>query len=137
RVRVSDLQGKPRAAEVSLAAVDDSVFAFGEDNLASLADVFGDPHPTQRFRRKAWRGSLGSRVRPEAGEQLKQLARVQEMQDAAVADLKTAVERMRPDVETNRPLLPLPGEKPVGVMPLGRLRSDFRETAAWLPQLRT
>src|SRR5262249_30444987 len=29
------------------------------------------------------------------------------------------------------------GEMPVSSVPLARLRSDFRETAAWLPQLRT
>ncbi len=31
----------------------------------------------------------------------------------------------------------LSGQMPVASLPLARLRSDFRETAAWLPQLRT
>jgi alpha-2-macroglobulin len=134
RVRVTDLRGTPRAAEMSLAAVDDSVFSFGEDNLPSLAAALGDPHPPQRFRRKAWRSSLGNRWQPMAEARMQEVKRVQEAQamrsDRAVRELEErALERV--------PLASLPGVMPISTLPFGRLRTDFRETAAWLPQLRT
>ncbi len=61
RVKVTDRAGKPAVAEVSLAAVDASVYSFGEDRLSSLAGLFDDPHPAQRFYAKAWRSSTGNR----------------------------------------------------------------------------
>lgn len=145
RVRVTDLRGVSRAAEVSLAAVDDSVFAFGEDNLASLADALGDPHPPQRFRPKAWRSSLGSRWQPASLRKVEELiqsqVRVREQLKALAAKVADQAQRhketLRREVFDRVPLPALPGELPVGTVPLGRLRNDFRETAAWLPQLRT
>lgn len=145
RVRVTDLAGKPQAAEVSLAAVDDSVFAFGEDRLDELAGVLGDPHPPQRFLRKAWRSSLGSRWRTVNQVQLVELLKQQEMAMAKMAEaLQGGAEHGSHDLNSllerhpqRTPLSWLSGELPMGSLPLGRLRSDFRETAAWLPQLRT
>jgi len=45
RLKVSDLNGNPREAEVSLAAVDESVYSFGEDSVGSLAQYFGAARP--------------------------------------------------------------------------------------------
>ena len=61
RIETRDLKGRPCEAEVSLAAVDESVFSFGEDRIDSLPQYFDDPHPEQRFMRKTWRASRGKR----------------------------------------------------------------------------
>src|SRR5262249_40112409 len=61
-IRVTDAEGKPADAEVSLGAVDASVYSFGEDRLGGLAALFDDPHPASRFYGKSWRSSVGSRV---------------------------------------------------------------------------
>src|SRR5262249_21450239 len=59
--RVSERDGKPRAAELSLGAVDESVYTFGEARVEELARLFADPHPAQMFREKAWRHAAGDR----------------------------------------------------------------------------
>ena len=141
---MTDLQGKPRVAEVSLGAVDESVYTFGEDRLANLAGFFGDPHAPQRFMPKAWRSSHGDRwdVTKEAldsqQEAIKDLAGHAEMAksaDAAVRELESlrSLTGARPPV----PLSALGGELPAASLALARLRTDFRETAVWQPQLRT
>jgi hypothetical protein len=143
QLRVTDRDGKPRMAEVSLAAVDESVFTFGEDNVGSLARFFGDGLVPQRFMPKAWRSSQGDRWDVKAHavqrqqEALKQLA--QAMQQAKSGD---AVERpQEPTLQREeRPDVPpsaLGGQLPAASLALARLRTDFRETAAWQPQLRT
>jgi uncharacterized protein YfaS (alpha-2-macroglobulin family) len=43
----------------------------------------------------------------------------------------------RPPQDLTSPVNLLAGELPATSVPLARLRADFRETAAWLPQLRT
>ncbi len=141
RVKVTDRAGKPAAAEVSLAAVDASVYAFGEDRLGSLAGIFDDPHPAQLFHDKAWRGSHGNRwalmaKRAQQVDQeikiLEELKQAAESKAAKGGESKGGLAAFQPELASV-----LPGEMPVASMPLSRLRSDFRETAAWLPQLRT
>jgi len=139
-VRVSDLQGRPRQAELSLGVVDESVYTFGEDRVAGLARIFSDPHPEQRFASKSWRSSLGQRwvmLRKadfkRAGEAL------QAAQDSAakmLEDVKKALQDMVPQ-PVGIPLADMGGQPPASQIPLGRLRNDFRETAVWQPQLRT
>jgi uncharacterized protein YfaS (alpha-2-macroglobulin family) len=138
-VKVTDRAGKPAAAEVSLAAVDASVYAFGEDRLSSLAAVLDDPHPAQRFHVKAWRSSIGRRWA--------HLAALADNRDRVVEHLEKAMQQASKEGKSAEgkdglrgfpPDLPsVLGEMPVSSVPLARLRSDFRETAAWLPQLRT
>lgn len=144
RVRVTNRTGSPAAAEVSLAAIDASVYAFGEDRLSSLAAQFDDPHPPQRFYAKAWRSSLGKRwaLLVERGLYQDQDKAIQELAKAmkvgeAKAGSGSEGRRGLADFPPEPPLPVLSGEMPVASMPLARLRSDFRETAAWLPQLRT
>jgi uncharacterized protein YfaS (alpha-2-macroglobulin family) len=134
---VTDLEGKPRPAEVCLRAVDESVYTFGEDRSGDLARLFSDPHPSRRYFRKTWRCSTGNR--PDFVRYQDQLAK----QAASIDSLKQA----QPVLEESSPLAnvrerplalaSLGGELPVTSVPLARLRSDFRETAAWQPQLRT
>lgn len=141
RVQVRDRTGKPVAAEVSLAAIDASVYSFGEDRLSGLAALFDDPHPAQRFYAKAWRSSTGNRwelLTEQAQNQAKAIQMLEKLSLRGEAKEGKGGEE-RPGLAA-LPLEPLPvldGERPVASLPLGRLRSDFRETAAWLPQLRT
>src|SRR5262249_1379595 len=58
RLRVTDREGKPRQAETSLTAVDESVYSFGGDRVGSLAGLFDDPHPERLYVRKTWRAAL-------------------------------------------------------------------------------
>ena len=138
-VKVTDRAGKPAAAEVSLAAIDASLYAFGEDRLSSLATIFDDPHPAQRYYVKAWRSSVGKRwahlaARAEnADDGIQEMAMA--MQNAEAKEGKGG-EGLR-GILREREFPPMLGEMPVSSVPLSRLRSDFRETAAWLPQLRT
>ncbi len=139
RVKVTDREGKPTAAEVSLAAVDESVYSFGEDRLSSLAAIFDDPHPAQRFYVKAWRSSIGNRwailadrakdsVRHDIEAMAKSMQSAKEGKEGEGRDSLRGIVR-----ELSLPL----GEMPIATVPLARLRSDFRETATWQPQLRT
>ena len=137
-VRVAGVDGKPRVAEVSLAAVDESVYAFGEDAVGRLAGAFDAPYPPRRYVPKAWRSARGDRwsqrmLLRRSMERLQQAAALQDMAKAAAAAPKLARFEMR---RQWRPLMAL-GELPAGAVPMARLRTDFRETAAWLPQLRT
>ena len=58
RIRTSDLNHEPREAEVSLAAVDESVFSFGEDRADLLPQYFAAPHPEQAFHAEEMAGQL-------------------------------------------------------------------------------
>jgi hypothetical protein len=142
QVRVLDRTGKPAAAEVALAAVDASVYTFGEDRLRSLAALFDDPHPQQQFYVKGWRSSLGKRWailkqlgqnQDHAVKRLEELMRQQreESEASSLADTRSALAGPAPEPPVQQ------GQLPVASIPLARLRADFRETAAWLPQLRT
>jgi hypothetical protein len=139
-LRVTDVDGKPCAAEVSLAAVDASVYSFGEDRLGGLAALFDDPHPASRFYGKSWRSSVGHRVaaqrllamrQDDAIQQLEKATKSSEGKEGMIGEGKAGLR--------DAPLPPLQarGEMPVAVVPLSRVRGDLRETAAWLPQLRT
>lgn len=154
RIQIADMQDRPRTAEVSLSAVDESVFTFGEDRVEALAQLFSDPHPPQRYLPKKWRGSIGNKwdvlekeqrmiqlamKMAKQSEQLQRaaaLASAQKVQELAKR-IDVARDQVRPLAE-RRSLSPalFGGQMPVGSFPLARLRTDFRETAAWQPQLR-
>jgi uncharacterized protein YfaS (alpha-2-macroglobulin family) len=153
-LRVTDLLGQPRAAEVSLAAVDESVFFFGEDNLDSLPGVFAAPHPPRRYLDKDWRSFRASRWIPlglqtNAAALEKLYATLRSMSDRvadrayameqAMANLKTMEVPTSVVERTDQSSVDLKqfGALPVASLELSRLRMDFRETAAWLPQLRS
>src|SRR5262249_34713330 len=100
----------------------------------------------RRFLPKVWRSSIGSKWRldkPGAAMGLARLAHQQREMVEARRMLEDAQRvgaeklAMLTDTDRPRPLTALGGEMPVGSIDLPRLRSDFRETAAWLPQLRT
>lgn len=132
--RVTDAAGQARQAELSLAAVDESVFSFGDFDPNRVLAPFVNPHPQRRFLPKSSRSSFGatSVLHRAHAERLQQMA--QQMAKAIdAADTKHDVTRQ---LEAPAPLPPL-GRMPVAQIPLAALRSDFRETAAWLPQLRT
>ncbi len=142
-MKATNEKGKPVEAELSLGAVDESVYAFGQDHVAGLSGLFSDPHPPQRFYRKAWRASTGFRK-----EWLEKKA-LEEVQDQALMKLQEAAKEGKsgqgkdgsPSLDSLKgdrlALLPLLGEMPSGSIPLARLRQDFRETATWQPQLRS
>ena len=143
-LRVKDDTGKPASAEVSLSAIDESIYTFGEDGVAGLASAFADPHPAEGYRAKTWRGVVGRRWQILAAEAKngnvlermeKAMQQMQRMQDAA----KMARELSRPMSEGLREtqFVAFDGMRPSSSIPLARLRSDFRETAVWLPQMRT
>lgn len=144
-VKVTDHAGKPKAAELSLAAIDESVYAFGEDNLDALAGFFKSPHEARRFQSKPWRVSLGSRwskktADAKKGEVIQRLQKaIQNMahQQDAIQDLAKASLDERGENFIAIPLPRLGGEMPTSQIPLPRLREHFQETAAWLPQVRT
>ncbi len=150
RVAVTDAAGKPASAEVSLAAVDESVFAFGEDNLDALASIFSAPSEPRRFLPKPWRVSLGNRwsravliEKRDLVELLKadlmQMAMQQQSAMKALEKTSSSLESGERRVP-NFTLPPLPrlgGELPAGQIPLARLREHFQETATWMPQLHT
>ena len=140
QIGVTDLAGKPRSAEVALAAVDESIYHFGEDHSRSLATLFADPHPDRRLTLKKWRTSIG---RP-----MKSAERMQkQLQELAREAVKMEAEKQEQDVEgrlvyVREHALAIGGGgldsgMPIMQMPLVKKRLDFRETAAWQPQLRT
>jgi len=148
RLKVTDLDGKPRDAEVSLGAVDESVYTFGEDNVASLSSFFASPREERRFYPKAWRSSLGrkwdARVQEQAAKDLAMAMKALEDLSVKQGEAKQgeALESLAKgdSVSLRDRALPLPllgGEMPIGQIPLARMRLDFRETATWQPQLRT
>jgi len=149
-VRVTDMAGKPRQAEVSLGAVDESIYSFGDDTLSGLADAFTQLAPPRRYRQKKWRSYRSlqwSASRPAPfRHRLRTMIRMQE----SLKELRKAVEQIdqapalgAPPASTaaqnaqRRQRLAQLGEMPVGSLASARLRKDFRATAAWLPQLRT
>lgn len=141
-MHVTDLAGKPSAAELSLAAVDESVFSFGEDYLGSLAALFTSAHPPRSYYRKTWRSYDAQRwFSPElAMEQLQAMRKLTEMA-MALDSLEQAIKGVHetlvpPMLRETPPPLAFFGQMPIGRIPAARLRTDFRETAAWQPQLR-
>jgi uncharacterized protein YfaS (alpha-2-macroglobulin family) len=143
-VKVTDSAGKPQYAELSLAAVDDSVFAFGEDNLDALPAFFRSPYEARRFLPKPWRTSLGhtwSKANLQIEKDQLQQANKQllESLSKAMESLKSEQAMLQGHTEhfTSVPLSRLQGEMPATQIPIARLRENFRETAAWLPQLTT
>ena len=148
---VTDAAGKPAEAELSLAAVDASVFSFGEQDPAAVARAFADPRPPRRYLDKSWRVSRGDfAYAPERRERLRKVMdRAQQMAQAMqkLAEQARAQASAEPAADANpdaaaapeaNPAPPAaPGARPVAQFPLPNPRTDFRETAAWLPQLRT
>jgi len=149
-LHVTDMQGKGRQAEVSLGAVDESVYSFGEDALSSLAGAFSRIAPPRRYLQKKWRS-----YRSEQWSADRPARRVEQIQRAAEAlkqlqDAAQAVAEVSRDAPTlaaapgtaggearRRARLAQLGQMPVGTLASARLRTDFRATAAWMPQLRT
>ncbi|MEM7015659.1 MAG: alpha-2-macroglobulin family protein, partial [Verrucomicrobiota bacterium] len=134
--------GQPAEAELSLAAVDDAVFSFAEGQEGLLADQFSRGRPPRRYMDKAWRHSSGQLWRdrlnrPQVAEAMaraiEQLAQMKEsMQMAQQIDNAVA------NLSSSRPPTLRRAETPVASFPLGNLvRRDFRETAAWIPQIQT
>ncbi len=151
-VKVTDLQGKPQAAELSLAAIDESVYTFSEDRLDSLPGFFRMPDERRRFQPKVWRTSVGTRwsrlgLQSAVSKQSQALADLQKSQksleeltsDMAKIQLAELGQHELAAAHFNRavPLPSLGAEMPAGQVPLARLREHFHETATWLPQLRT
>jgi len=151
RIAVTDVEGKPREAEVSLAAVDESVFTFGEDALGSLASVFGQPWVERRYQSKAWRSSIGAKWSREEIEREKLQLDMMLKETQSLEAMKSMVQSMksvdaamlvraaldRGEADRASPLTAIAGKLPVTSLALGELRRDFRETAAWHPRLRT
>jgi uncharacterized protein YfaS (alpha-2-macroglobulin family) len=144
RIAVTDMEGKPREAELSLAAVDESVFSFGEDALHSLAASLGGGWAERRYQPKAWRASIGATWSRQEMEKVRKAPAMQleKLQEMARADrAKELIRSVAPglDRESDRslPLADLGGKLPVTALDLAPLRGEFREPAAWLPQLRT
>ncbi len=138
-IQVNDLQGKPRPAEVSLSAVDESIFSFGEDNLGSIAHMFTTSAEPRRYTQKTWRSSIGRHDdgihrQQVAMDMAKQQAQAMKaMEKATNGGSPESLMQPRPSVN---PLAFILGERPITNLPLARLRTDFRETATWQPQLR-
>src|SRR5262249_13662064 len=61
RLKVTDAAGNRVAAELSLGAVDASIYSLGEDRLPWLASIFNDAHAAERYFEKKWRSSIGKR----------------------------------------------------------------------------
>jgi hypothetical protein len=137
RIEVKDLEGRPKAAEVALAAVDEAIFGFAEDRAGLLSAAFSDPHPPRRFLRKEWRSSFGRCERT-----LARAMAVERLQNAVQRQALEAARRAAAPSAPERPAAPPLGAfleaamPPATELPLSRLRLDFRETAAWQPQLR-
>jgi len=142
-ILVTGTDGQTRDAEVSLAAVDAAVFAFAEGHEPLLAAHLLGAKPDRLFLPKPWRSSVGKywsaewaempraqimeRMARQAAEQMAQAA-AQASQDSSPPALRDVPEVARPGPAD---LLP------VAHIPMGEIRRDFRETAAWLPDLRT
>lgn len=139
-IKVTDHLGNPRVAELSLAAVDDSVFTFGEDNLDALPAFFSMPYEPRRFLPKAWRTSVGrywSGQRNQAIRDLQKQLEQRMVKEAIDKASATSLPELRDSQYTLAPLPRLGGEMPAAQIPIARFRQHFQETATWLPQLRT
>jgi hypothetical protein len=88
RLAVTDLQGRPKEAEICFSAVDESVFVFGEDRASYLARMFSDPHPPQRYLRKSWRCGRGDRWSATKQREWEERM-VEELQKAISMDAKS------------------------------------------------
>lgn len=143
KIKVTNPQGQPQQAEVSLAAVDEGVFTFGEDGLQRLPRLFQTAVEPRFYSARSWRSSIGN-ARSEAQakkdgivQNLEKAIRDQKMAQASVEgvlrQLREEERQGQAIAHLQRPL----GEMPAAQIPLARLRQDFRETAAWLPHLRT
>ena len=149
RIHVTDLAGQPREAELSLAAVDESIFTFGEETIGSLAATLGSPIVERRYEPKAWRSSVGSRwskqeIEREAAtllphrQELMQKAMEAAKQSLARSNIEQSLEAVEGrSLERPVPLASLAGKLPVTAIELMHVRKDFRETATWQPQIRT
>ena len=137
-IHVTDLAGNPREAEVSLSAVDESIYEFGEDRSSLLAQCFEKRRSAERYYRKTWRCSTGDKS--VAMQKLHEMAQAMASQKA-LDRLSESIDKRQPSLMTlaGVPSIPLAslGQMPAGTVPLGYLRTDFRETAAWQPQLRS
>ncbi|HSI85897.1 MAG TPA: alpha-2-macroglobulin family protein [Candidatus Methylacidiphilales bacterium] len=144
---VTGKDGKPRQAELALAAVDDSIYTFGESQEATLAATMSGTAAPRRFMDKPWRRSLNSELILKQLQDAKLASReaMAKMSDAAQAMASAAekmvaleVQKPQPEIPPAPPMPLRPTDAtPVGEIPIARLRQDFRETAAWLPQIRT
>ena len=74
-VRTTDASGKPVAAEVALAAVDERLFALAGDRLEGVAAALTGARGPERFQRKSWRHSPG--VRKDEGKRAQQMQKQQ------------------------------------------------------------
>ncbi|MEK6235411.1 MAG: hypothetical protein N2C14_11955, partial [Planctomycetales bacterium] len=95
--------------------------------------------------RKSWRVS---RTKTQRRQQFAQAAQAAELAQAMAEMMQKSADSAQESIkslddfkEQERPApfmtLALAGERPILELPATRLREDFRETAAWLPQLRT
>ena len=86
--------------------------------------------------RKKWRASYGAHRVSRAMARAQEMAAMQKAMDQKAAALQQIAVQGPPLASPVAAVL-LPGAMPVTNISLARLRSDFRETAAWQPQLRT
>jgi hypothetical protein len=134
-VRTTDAAGKPVAAEVALAAVDERLFAVAGDRLTGVVATLTGARAAERLTRKSWRSSPG--VRPVQQRQVKELKKMsQEEAIKALEELRREDRERLVDRPGARPLDEL-GSLPVSVVPLLPVRDPVRETALWAPMLRT
>ena len=141
-IRVTGSDGKARDAEVSLAAVDESLFGFAEGREPLLAARLLGGKPDRLFLPKPWRSSVGKMGSAEwaaSARAVESLQRMAEAAQAAALDSQKSADG-EPAGLREFPEVARPGPDdllPVGHVPMGELRRDFRETAVWLPDLRT
>ena len=148
-MHVTDLAGKARPAEVSLAVVDETIYSFGEDALSSLAGEFARIAPPRRYFRKKWRSY---RAQQWSANRLARIATAPHgFKDSTMEDLQEMARITRAESVKALAAAPGPGQgaarrrarlaqlgqMPVGSLAAARLRTDFSATAAWMPQLRT
>ncbi len=111
----------PAQSELLLSVVDESVYHFAAERRAQIAHMFAGIGDERQFREKTWRTS----GRAYSVEVLQQ-----QMMEAAQESVEYALSE-------SAPLLAEFGEPPISQFPITRLRQDFRETAAWFPQIET
>ena len=136
--------GRPADAELSLVAVDASIFAFSEGREGMLAEQFSQGRPPRRFLDKAWRHSSGQLWKDRHGspkvaealamamEQMAQMQKSVEMAQQAIEEVSNLAKISPATLTLHQAAMP------VTSFPLANLiRRDFRETAAWFPQVQT
>ena len=149
-VRVTDEFGEPVEAEVSLAVVDEMVFAHAQSREDRVARAFTAVRPSRRYRDKAWRTSHGdnwslARLNYQSSvkymsKQIERLAQQAARSQAESIESLKSLEALQTPVQAgswlawaNHGALPI-RETPI---PQSRRRMDFGETAAWRPRMRT